>query len=54
MLLNVFIKPCQIMKSPKKEGMLYENVLHDIVYSEHMDDYVDCLAEIVRLGNPSF
>ena len=29
-------------------------MLHDIVYSEHMDDYVDYLNEIVRLGNSSF
>ena len=25
-----------------------------MVYSENMDEYVDYLAEIVRLGNPSF
>ena len=51
MLLNDFIKLFQIRKSLKKEGMRHalQNVLHDIVYSEYMDDYVDYLAEIVCL-----
>ena len=39
---------------PKERRNASRNVLHDIVYSEHMDDYVDYLAKIVRLGNPSF
>jgi len=39
---------------PKERRDAIRKVLHDIVYSENMDEYVDYLAEIVHLGNPSF
>ena len=42
------------LEVPKEGRAKLRKVLHDIVYSEHMDDYVDYLAEVVRLGNPSF
>ena len=42
------------LEVPKERRDVLRNVLHDIIYSEHLDEYVDYLAEIVCLGNPSF
>jgi len=39
------------LEVPKERRDEIRKVLHDIVYSENMDEYV---AEIVHLGNPSF
>jgi len=39
---------------PKEQRDSLRKVLHDIVYSESMDDCVDYLAEIVHLRNPNF
>ena len=53
-VIKCFYKAVSDHEVPKERRNALRNVLHDIVYSEHMDDYVDYLSEIVRLGNPSF
>ena len=52
-IIKCFYKAVSDHEVPKERRNALQNVLHDIVHSEHMDDYVDYLAEVVRLGNPS-
>ena len=53
-VIKCFYKAVSDLEVPKERRDALRNVLHNIVYSEHLDEYVDYLAEIVRLGNPSF
>lgn len=53
-VIKCFYKAVADLEVPKERRNELRKVLHDIVYSEHVDDYVDYLAEVVRLGNPSF
>jgi len=53
-VIKCFYKAVSDADVPKDRRDSLRKVLHDIVYSESMDDYVDYLAEIVRLGNPTF
>ena len=52
-VIKCFYKAVSDAEVPKEQRDSLRKVLHDIVYSESMDDYEDYLAEIVRLG-PSF
>ena len=53
-VIKCFYKAVSDLEVPKERRDALRKVLHDIVYSENMDEYVDYLAEIVHLGNPSF
>ena len=53
-VIECFYKAVSDHEVPKERRNALRNVLHDTMYSEHMDDYVDYLAEIVRLGNLNF
>ena len=53
-VIKCFYKAVSDHEIPKERRNALRNVLHDIVYSEHMDDYEDCLSEIARLSNPAF
>ena len=53
-VIKCFYKAVSDAEVPKEQRDSLRKVLHDIVYSESMDDYEDYLAEIVCLGNPSF
>ena len=53
-VIKCFYKAVSDLEVPKERRDALRKVLHDMVYSKTMDEYVDYLAEIVRLGNPSF
>ena len=53
-IIKCFYKAVSDLDVPKKRRDVLRKVLYDIVYSENMDEYVDYLAKIVHLGNPSF
>ena len=53
-VIKCFYKAVSDLEVPKERRDALRKVLHDMVYSENVDEYVDYLAEIVIRGNPSF
>ena len=53
-VIKCLYKAVSDLEVPKERRDALRKVLHDMVYSKNMDEYVGYLAEIVRLGNPSF
>ena len=53
-VIKCFYKALSDHEVPKERRDALRKVLHDIVYSKNMNEYVDYLAEIVSLGNPTF